>query len=236
MKKLPFLLSALLISAECVAVAPVTPKLVVSGQTVLHKNADLVSLTIGVLSQKETAQEAIVDNNVRVQQLVTNLRALGLEKGEYFTGQFSIQPIYSPAPRNPPADWKPTIIAYEVNNSLSIKTTKLEYTGAIIDCAGKAGVDQISNIVFSLADPQMYRAEAITQAAQNALRDADALATVTGVKIVRVLDIVLEQPTIQPRPGLHLYKMAQAESAPFIEAPDVDVRAHVSVTFEIAQK
>lgn len=216
--------------------APFFPKLVVTGSSLLHKPADQVMLAIAVLTRSDEAKNALSDNNVKMQQVIESLQKAGLQKGEYFTGQFSIQPVYSIPPRNPPPDWKAAIVAYEVTNSVNIKTQKLELAPIIIDAVGRAGANQISNISFGLVDQQTHKNEAIQQATNNALDDAQALADAANLKLVRVLDIKLEQPQIYPKPTANMYYMAKTESAPIIEAPDVDVGASVSVTFEISTK
>jgi len=236
MSKLKTIVSLFIISANsCFAASPFFPKLVVTGTSQLHKPADQFGLTITVLSQAETAESALADNNEKMQKVIDSLQIAGLEKGEYHTGQFSIQPIYSTPPRIMPENWKAQIISYEVNNSVNVKTQKLDFAPSIIDAAGSSGASQIANISFGLKDSSIYRSEAISQATANAIKDAETLAQAANLQIVRVLDVKLDQPQIYSRPGHNMLYMAK-ESAPFIEAPDVDVSASVTVTFEIASK
>ena len=237
--KLSVLFSILFLFAcntNCWARDPFFPKLVVSGSAVLHKPADQFGLNISVISQAETADQALSDNNDRMHQVIDNLQVAGLEKGEYHTGQFSIQPVYSTAPRNIPPDWRATIIGYEVTNSINVQTQKLELAPVIIDAAGQAGANQISNINFNIKDTGLYRSEAITQATANAYKDAEAIAKAANIQIVRVLDIKLDQPQIYARAGQNMHYLAKADSMAFIEAPDVDISSNVSITFEIASK
>ncbi len=230
-------LIGLLTSSACWAASPFFPKLVVSGTAALHKPADQVTLSISVVTQNDTAEGALSENNAAIHHVVDALQLVGLEKGEYHTGQFSVQPIYSQPPRpNIPQDWKASIIAYEVTNSLTVKTQKLELAPAIIDAAGQAGANQISNISFGIKDPSQYRTEAIAQATANAIKDAEALANAANIQLLRVLDISLDQPTIYQRPGPNVLYMAKMNDGAFIEAPDVDITANVSVTYEIGSK
>jgi uncharacterized protein YggE len=213
------------------------PKLVVNGSCQLHKPADQLSMSISVISQAETAESGLLDNNVAMQKVVENIKMLGLEKGEYHTGQFSINPVYSQPPRYPAEDWKPKIIGYQVTNMLNIKTSKIDLTAVIIDAAGKAGADQVSNISFGIEDQKAYRTEAIAEATKNALQDATTIADIANLKLVRILDVKLDQPHHYPRPGPNVHYLAKgSESAPFIEASDVDINATVSVIFEVSSK
>lgn len=232
------LLSLLLLTpfTNAWAKEPFFPKLEVRGTAVLHKPADQFGLTITVLSQGETAEKALLENNDRMNQVINNIQIAGLEKGEYHTGQFSIQPIYSQPPRDIPYNWRATIIGYEVNNSITVQTQKLDLAPVVIDAAGQAGASQITNIHFGIKDPSIYRTEAITQATTNAYTDAEAIARVTNIELVRILDIRLDQPTVYARPGRNMDYMAKAESLAFIEAPDVDINSNVSIIFEIASK
>lgn len=217
--------------------SPPVPKLVVNGSSMLHKPADQVTMSISVISQSERAEDALLDNNVGIQKVLDSIKSLGIGKGEYHTGQFSINPVHSQPPRNPPVDWKQTILAYQVTNTLNIKTKQIELTAAIIDAAGKNGVDQVSNITFGIQDPKLYRSEAIAEATRNALEDATTIAEIANLKIVRILDVKLDQPQLYARPGPNMYYMAKAgNSAPFIEAADVDISANVSVIFEVSSK
>ncbi len=238
MKAKNIIFSILLVfsSSACWAGNTFFPKLVVTGTAQLHKPADQLGLSISVVTQADTADKALDDNNTRMHQVIDSLQIAGLEKGEYHTGQFSIQPVYSTPPRNIPPDWKSTVIGYEVTNSLNIQTQKLDLAPTIIDAAGQSGASQISNIHFGLQDTNIYRQEAITEATGNAIKDAESLASVANIQLVRILDIKLDQPQIYARPGQNMMYMAKRESAPFIEAPDVDVSASVTVTFEIASK
>ena len=222
---------------QCQAATPFFPKLTVTGISTLHKPADLVSFTVSVQTQADTADEALSDNNAKMHELVARLKESGLEKGEYHTGQFSINPVYTPYPRNPPPDWKASIIGYDVTNSLTIKTAKLELTPTLIDAAGKSGATQVTNINFSIKDPLQYRSEAIQAATANAIMDANIMADATSTQLVRVLDMRLDQPQMYPRPGPELRYMAKsADSVPFIEAADVDISASVTIIYEISPK
>ncbi|MCE5293022.1 MAG: SIMPL domain-containing protein, partial [Chlamydiales bacterium] len=226
----------LLFASTAWAKGPIVPKLSVSGNALLHKPADELSISVGVTTSAVTADEALNDNKVKMNEIITNLKAAGLEKGEFHTGQFSINPTYTMPPRDIPPDWRHTINGYEVTNTINIKTLKLNLASDFIDAAGQSKAVQISNISFGIRDTSIYRNEVIAVACGIAMKDAEAITNATGCQIVRVLDIKLDQPQIYSREVHHNMYMAKADMATFIEAPDVDLHAHVTVTFEIGQK
>lgn len=235
--KLSVLFSVLLLltSSNCFAKEPFMPKLVVSGTAVLHKPADMLGLTLSVVTQAETVEEALAENNEKMHIIIDSVKNAGLEKGEFHTGQFSVQPVYSTPPRDMPYNWRASILAYEVTNSVCVQTQKLELAPALIDAASTSGATNISNINFSIKDTGMYRSEVITQATANAYRDAEAIAKAANIQIIRVLDIKLDQPQVFAPMGRDMhYMMAKADSLAFIEAPDVDISSNIAITFEIA--
>lgn len=217
------------------------PQLSLVGHATLHKPADELHLTIGVVTLASDAETTLKNNNKAMQSVVTSLIKAGLKESEFETGRFNIQPTYSPQPKNPPEDWKPSINGYEVTNSISIKTEQIDLAGVIIDEASKAGANSIDHLSFELKDPKIYRDEAITLAAATVIKEAKTLAGATGQKLVRLLFVTLDEA---PRPASYLPKNARlymaaspgagGESLAPIAPGTVAVSASISVTYEIA--
>ena len=234
-KKKAALLSALLLLLQSPSLhaEALPPTLGVKGYATIRKPADELQINIGVISRGKTAESALKKNSADMRNLTESLIGAGLVHGEYKTGYFSIRPIYSERPKNAPQDWEPEIIAYEVSNSLSLRTDKIKLAGPLIDAAAKSGANNINNINFGLKDPQMYRGDAITAATKNALADAQALSKAAGVNLVRIRTISLDDANVPPpAPRGMLFAKAMAESVP-IEAGDVEVSASVTVFYEI---
>lgn len=213
------------------------PQLTLSAQAILRKPSDELQLKIGVVTLGETAESTLTENNSKMQAVIANLEAAGLNQDEYETGHFSIQPTYTPYPKDPPYNWKPTINGYEVNNSIIIHTEKLDRAGKIIDVANKAGANSISDIRFGLHNPRLYWTEALSAAASNAIQDARAIAAVTGVRLVRVLSIRLDNAHVaSPHVNTaYLTKASGADSVP-IEPGEVTITANVTLIYEIASE
>lgn len=206
-------------------------KMVVRGQATLHKPADELRFTIGVVTQNETAEEALSENNEKMNRVVASLEKEGLMPSEYETGQFSLHPVFSQRPPSEDA-WTPSIIAYQVQNSLNIKTSQLEKAALFLDAAHRGGANSTDNLQFTLKDPRQYRDEAITEAANHAMEDAKSLANATKQKLVRILDLTLDE-TAPESPIRNLsFAKAGGSSTP-IHPGLVEVSASVSIQYEI---
>jgi len=210
------------------------PQMVVRGEGVLYKPSDQLQITLGVVTQDADPQKALSMNNEKMAQLIDRVATVGLSRSEYQTGQFYIQPIYTPPPKDIPPDWQQKISHYEVNNNLQIKTQRLELAGQLISAAATAGANKISDIQFTVKDPRPFHAEAIEVAAKNAMADAAVLAKATGVTIVGIRSIALDHEQSRPYPMMAKANFDAFGGAPTpIEAGDVEVHAAVDMVFEI---
>lgn len=223
------------VTAQTSATQPEPAVLVVKGSAELRRPADRANLAIAVVTEHAEAGTALERNNEAMRRVVSALVAVGLEEREYETGRFSLRPTYSRRPRQPAEDWKPQITGYEVTNSLTVRTTRLDRVGAIVEAANRAGANSVNVVGFDLADPQKYRLEAIREATRQARSEAAALAAAADVSLVRILRIALDAS--EPKPAEMAFTMAarSAESAggPPIVAGDVTLSAIVHISYEI---
>lgn len=215
----------------------VVATLTVRGDAELSKPADQLRLDVGVTTEAAEATAALDANSQRMSEVIAALKKMRLTEDEYQTGRFDIRIQYERRPRQVEPEWRPRIIGYEVSNTLSIKTKRLDIAGRLIEAVNKAGANSINSVVFDLADRRAYRTEAITAATANARKDAADLAGAASLKLVRILSISLDDAARQPPVPLARaegFAVAAAAPAPPIEPGDVTVRASVTIVYEIA--
>lgn len=228
-----FLALPLLIQAK--TNTPPIPTITLSAQGTIYRPADELQMNIGVITYKETAQEALDENSLKMNTVIESLKSSGLTNKDYETGHFSINPTYTPYPKNPPEDWKQSINGYEASNTILIRTSNINLAGKIIDAANQAGANNINAINFVLHDPRTYWDEAITLAVENAMNDAQTIAKAANLNLVRILSISLEgNNQIAPKSGAFSAKIMDYSSTPAIEAGEVTIKASVNVIYEIA--
>lgn len=208
------------------------PKLTLTATAAIQKPSDELQMKIGVITLAKTAEEALLENSTKMQNVIANLEQLNLTGPDYETSHFSINPTYTVCPPNPPHDWKASINGYEVTNTLLIHTPKLDMAGKIIDLANQAGANSITDIRFGLRSPRDYWTEVLAAAGANAVQDAQAIAKSTGVQLVRVLSITLNHTQVHS-PQLHIATSNRGGSAPPIEPGEVSLTANVTVIYEI---
>lgn len=210
-----------------------TSQLVVTGKGTVSRPADQFNLTLGVITQDQNLKKAMSLNAEKMNNVLISLRKLGLSDHEVHTGGYSIIPQYSPTPKNPPPDWQPSIVGYQVQNTLDVKTMKLYLVQDIIDISGSQGVNQIQNLNFSLHDEQSAMAEAIRVATQQARFYAEAAASAAKITLGPAIEISINPtPSNGPIYGARTYAFAKEVSTPIVTG-DLDVTASVSITYSI---
>jgi len=211
----------------------------VVGVAELKVPADQLKLDLGIEASAESPDEANAEAVKAMQNLIKAVEGLGLnERTEYVIERYTIDPQWSPRPRNPAPDWRPTIVGYRVSSTMRITTGHLDLGGDLIATAIDAGANDIGQLVFGLADPRTERIAAIEQATKNALADARTLAEAGGVTLKKIRSLVLDSASAAPRYEREkMYAGARmamdAAPAPPIVSGDVTVRASVSLVWEI---
>lgn len=210
-----------------------TNKLSVSGQATVYVPADKLTLTVGVVTQSTSAQQALKDNRERMNQVVAALNKIGLSSSEFQTGQFSVNPTYTPMPKNPPPNWQQTISGYEVRNTVNIRTNQFELAGPIIDEVGSGGANLVENIAFTLDDPQYAKSQAITLAVQQAIGYAETAARAAHVNLGDLIDLSINPSMVTPH-YMKAASFAMNESTP-IHPGNVEVQANASLVYTIGR-
>ncbi|MBN4073876.1 SIMPL domain-containing protein [bacterium AH-315-E07] len=210
----------------------------VHGVAELKVPSDQVEVDFSIVSEGKTATAALENNAKSTQSVIDAMQLLGLDKEEYRSGQFRIQPLWSNRPKNPPANWHAEIVGFTVTNPLHIVSKKKELTGVLIGKVVEAGANQVNSVRFSLSDPRHYRQQAIDAAANNAIDDARTLALAAGVKLVEVQTLTIDDAAVTPLHVQHnefsARNFAKAESVvvPF-NPGDATVTARVSLSYRI---
>ena len=231
-------LALFLVLASPVCAEDTIALLAVHGVAELKVPSDQVEIDLSIVSEAITATAALQSNAESTLAVINALQLLGLDKDEYRSGQFRIQPLWSNRPKNPPANWRAEIVGFTVTSPLHIVSKKKELAGALIGKVIEAGANQVSSVRFSLSDPRYYRQQAIDAAASNAIDDARTLAFAVGVKLIEVQALTIDDAAVTPLHVQHnelsARSFAKAESVvvPF-NPGDITVTARVSLSYRI---
>src|ERR1041385_7723912 len=145
MLRLCFML--LLTSAILPAQTQTSGTIQATGDATINVAPDQAQLTVGVITQGATAQDAAQQNATQTAAMLSALKNVLGTGGTVQTIGYSVSPRYSNGPT-------PTVIGYTASNTVQVTTINLSLVGTLIDAANQAGANNVSGISFSLQDPE----------------------------------------------------------------------------------
>jgi uncharacterized protein YggE len=206
-----------------VASAPAGPTgITVTGVGSVKAAPDRAEFSFGVETQGQTADEALAKNSTAVQKVINAIKGTGVAASDIQTQQVSVYPRYSSDGQQ--------IVGFTATNSVSVKIRDVSKAGAVVEAAVKAGANQVYGPTFSIAEQSGLYKEALNDAYADARSKAETLATVTGVSLGKVINVV-EGGGFFPVPLAG--GAAADEAAPPIEPGLQEIQASLTVTFAI---
>lgn len=231
-----FLAALLLLSAGAYSAAddgPV-PRIMATGEGSISMAPDMAIVSLTVTREAKTARAALDANSTAMAQVITAMGEYDIADKDMQTTGFSIQPRYI-YPKNR-GETPPTIAAYTVRNSLTVKVRELVNLGALLDRSVSLGVNEGGNVRFGNDDPSQALAQARAEAVKDALARVATIAQAAGVKTAGVLEISEHQGRSGPRP-LMMESMAMGRSADAVPvaAGESSYTVTVNVSVSIAE-
>lgn len=208
-----------------------------TGTGVVRAAPDMATIMTGVVTQAETARDALDANTAAMEQLVEVLRAAGLESRDIQTSDFNVSPqyVYSDQRDERGYTLPPEISGYQVSNTVTIAVRDLEKLGAVLDQAMSVGANTINGISFSVAAPDKLIEDARRRAFEDARAKALTYADAAGVTLGDIENISEQQDYAAPRPQMVRAAYAEAaSSAPVpVEAGELTYSVTATVTWSI---
>ena len=205
------------------------PTISVSGEGFVEVSPDRAKISIGVVTRAKNPSEVQNSNARAAQSVINSIVALGIERKNISTGNYSFNPIYRYN------DDKKFLEGYEATNFVTIIVDDLNLVGKIIDTSLKNGANHVDGLNFGLRDKNSAQDAAIRLAILDAKHKAEIAASALGKTIIGVRNVSINSSSVSaPRN----YKMARAteDSTSFdtpIESGTVNCAANVHVEFEI---
>lgn len=210
------------------------PHLSVVGEGEVHAAPDMAVLTLGVVTEAETAREALDANSAAMREIAAALREAGIEARDLQTSGFSVQPKFTqPQPRREAE--APEIAGYIVRNNLTVRIRDIAEAGGLLDRAVTLGSNYVTGIGFTVADPKPLENEARRRAVADARGKAELYAEAADVALGRVLAIDEREEQYGPRPMMARSMTMEAADAVPVEAGELTFRAQVRVDWALEE-
>jgi uncharacterized protein YggE len=204
----------------------------VTGTGRVRLQPDRFSFTVGVQTQAPTVEEAVNENNTRINAVIAALKKAGATPEEIQTSGFSIYPQQDYSQGN-----LPRLLGYQVSNNITVTKKQIGEAGKLLQAAVAAGVNTSSGLSFSVSDPQRGRDQGLRAAFDDARSKATLLASAAGRTLGQALAITEgTEPMSVPRPlrgaAQNMVMKAQVSEVP-VESGTDELTFTVSVVFAL---
>lgn len=203
----------------------------VSSEGSVKVKPDMASINVGVQTENKSSKVAQQENTTKMNKVMEVLKGLKIADTDIKTSQYTIYPIETYSEK----DQRSFITGYRVINTLEITIKDITKVGAVIDAVTANDANTVSNIQFTVADPDKYYLQALENATGKAKAKADVLAKQFGIKIGNPSQI--NETSGGYNPPIMYSSMdavkARAESAPAtsISSGELEIRASVGLVY-----
>jgi len=209
------------------------PTISVNGEGIVEATPDRAKISVTVVTREKNPSEVRNSNARAATSVINSIVALGVERKNISTGNYSFNPIYRPLEK-----LKREIEGYEATNSVTIIVDDLNLVGKIIDTALKNGANHVDGLEFGLRNKNSYRDEALRLAVLDAKRKAEIVAAALGKSIVGVRSVNVNSSSVAAPRNMKMARAVMEDAADFetpIESGTLTCSASVHVEFEISR-
>lgn len=155
---------------------------------------DTASVEIGITVNQNTVAGAQNQANEIINKISSDLKNLGVKEKDIKTTNYSINPNYNFE------SGKQQVNGYNVSVNLSVKVSPLEKINQVIDIATKDGANNVGGVQFTVNDELKSKLEdqARKQAVDNAKKKAQSLASASGIRLGKIINVAESNQAPQP--------------------------------------
>jgi uncharacterized protein len=148
----------------------------VNGEGMVTAVPNRASATIGVITEGKDLTLAQKENSDTISKIISVLSTFNIPPKNVQTFDYQVNTEYDYV------DGKQIFRGYRVSNLLKVTLDEVNQLGAIINRVIEAGANYVSNVQFSVSDPNLYYLQALKRALRNAHEKAEVIVDNLKVK------------------------------------------------------
>lgn len=209
-------------------------QITVSGEGKVYAKPDIALVTLGVETKGDTTQNVITKNTEKMNAVIEVIKASGVEEKDIQTTTYNLAPSYN---------WTEAagriFQGYELQQRLEVKIRDFTKVGDILQKATVAGANLTGDLQFTIEDPQQFKEEARAKAIAQAKTNAQNLASVSGVKLGKLVNIYenYSYPTTYTNSKIALGMgggvAVESAASPTIQAGQQEVQITINLVYEV---
>lgn len=214
----------------------------VVGESEFFAKPDIAKISISVVTEANTVNEATKKNNEKMNAIIKFIKAENIQEKDIKTINYSVNPRYEyqsePSALLYSFDNKPSkriLVGYEVLQTLEIKLRDLDKSNIIIEGATSRGANQVGSLKFTFDDESALKDKARKEAILDAKEKAKILADQLNVKLVHIINYYDQSKPIYYNQKFDTMSedVSIIEELPNIEPGENKINARVTIIYEI---
>lgn len=216
----------------------------VSGEGKVIAVPDVATFSFSIITQGKKDIAALqTENSDQSNKAIAFLKEQGIDPKDIKTANYNLEPRYQyfncPTPKDGEAQVcpPPEIVGYTISQSVAVKVRDFKKIGDIFGGVITAGANSVSELQFTIDEPEKLQNEAREKAIKQAKEKAQALAQAGDFDVGRLLDI--SEGYVPPfyrsfgAKGSDFGGELTTAVSPTIEAGSQEVKVNVSLRYEI---
>ena len=205
-------------------------EITVSGEGKAYVKPDIALVSFGVTSQALKSQDAVNQNNTKMNAVIKAVKDLGVTDEDIQTTLYNLQPVYDYL-----VSGGRVFSGYSLEQQVSVKIRNFDVINSVLDKATAAGATNVGQLQFTVDNPEMAQAQARDMAIAKAKEKIKSIAKQSGLNIGKLVNIS-EGYNNYPQP---MYASAMAKDsaggsvAPQIQTGQQEVSSTVTLTYQI---
>jgi uncharacterized protein len=210
----------------------------VSGEGEVVAVPDVAEFSFSVITQGGTnIAELQSTNTEETNAAIDFVKSQGVEARDIKTREYNLEPRYQffSCPRDGGPCPPPEIVGYTITQTVLVKVRDFTKIGDILGGVVDAGANSVSQLNFTIDEPEEIQNQAREEAIEQAKEKAKSIAKAAGFSLGRLLSIS-ESGGVTPPPIVFRESALSVDSgafAPTIEPGSQEVTVRVTLTYEI---
>lgn len=190
---------------------------------------DIAYVSLGLSVEKSKVADAQAENSKTMNSLFEKLLALGIDKKDTKTVNYTIYPNYDYP------NGKQVLRSYTVTQEVQVKIRQTEKVDQVLKIAGDLNLNQIGGLTFDVDDREQYREQARIKALENAKTKAEALTQIMNVHLGKVISFYEAENYVQPAYPIYskVDGIGGGGASPTVEAGSQEIVISATVVYEL---
>jgi uncharacterized protein YggE len=178
-----------------------TYQITVSGEGKIYAKPDVAITNLGVTTTAATVADVTKTNTDKMNAVIDALKALKIDEKDIQTTNYNLTPVYEnysipsavpmmyPTASGSMVRTGTTVTGYRLEQDVQVKIRDFTKVGDILSQATAKGANVVSDLQFTIDNPEQFKDQARVKAIAQAKTNAQNLAKESGVKLGKIINV-----------------------------------------------